>query len=104
MATVFLPVRVAVYTFAGNGIFIPNLQIPLGVWIGHLWLRIHQAIILSQTDNGSFAYGSACDSMLKELDPVHHAALRICSGAFRTSSVLSPYVTCNLLTLDLRRK
>ncbi|GFV06939.1 RNase H domain-containing protein [Trichonephila clavipes] len=31
-------------------------------------------------------------------------ALRICSGAFRTSPVQSLYVTCNQLPLDLQRK
>ncbi|GFT08775.1 RNase H domain-containing protein [Trichonephila clavipes] len=31
-------------------------------------------------------------------------ALRICSGAFRTSPVQSPYVNCNELPLDLRRR
>ncbi|GFV56723.1 RNA-directed DNA polymerase from mobile element jockey [Trichonephila clavipes] len=37
-------------------------------------------------------YGSACNSTLQKLDPVHHMALRICSGAFRTSPVQSLYV------------
>ncbi|GFX55950.1 putative RNA-directed DNA polymerase from transposon X-element [Trichonephila clavipes] len=40
----------------------------------------------------------------EKLDPVHHMALRICSGAFRTSPVQSLYVTCNQLPLDLRRR
>ncbi|GFX25481.1 RNase H domain-containing protein [Trichonephila clavipes] len=31
-------------------------------------------------------------------------ALRICSGAFRTSPVQSLYVTCHQLPLDLRRR
>ncbi|GFU66276.1 RNase H domain-containing protein [Trichonephila clavipes] len=49
-------------------------------------------------------YGSACNSTLKKLDPVHHMALRICSGTFRTSPVQSLYVTCYQLPLDLRRR
>ncbi|GFV78679.1 RNase H domain-containing protein [Trichonephila clavipes] len=43
-------------------------------------------------------------STLKKLDPVHHMALRICSGAFRTSPVQSLYVNCHQLPLDLRRR
>ncbi|GFX08526.1 RNase H domain-containing protein [Trichonephila clavipes] len=49
-------------------------------------------------------YKSACNSTLKKLDPVHHMALRICSGAFRTSPVQSLYVNCHQLPLDLRRR
>ncbi|GFW94804.1 RNase H domain-containing protein [Trichonephila clavipes] len=43
--------------------------------------------------------------LCKKLDPVHHMALRICSGAFRTSPVQSLYVICHhQLPLDLRRR
>ncbi|GFV81460.1 putative RNA-directed DNA polymerase from transposon X-element [Trichonephila clavipes] len=41
---------------------------------------------------GCVVYGSARASVLKRLDTVHHSALRICSGAFRTSPVTSLYV------------
>ncbi|GFU46479.1 probable RNA-directed DNA polymerase from transposon X-element [Trichonephila clavipes] len=66
--------------------------------------RVYQAIVLSRIDYGCVVYGSACNSTLKKLDPVHHMALRICSGAFRTSPVQSLYVTCHQLPLDLRRR
>ena len=36
-------------------------------------------------------YGSAGISYLKNLDIIHHSALRICSGTFRTSPVISLY-------------
>ncbi|GFV02320.1 RNase H domain-containing protein [Trichonephila clavipes] len=49
-------------------------------------------------------YGSARASVFIRLDTIHHSALRICSGAFRTSPVQSLYVTCNQLPLNLRRK
>ncbi|GFV35356.1 RNase H domain-containing protein [Trichonephila clavipes] len=68
-----------------------------------LWKRVYQAIVLSRIDYGCVVYGSACNSTLRE-DPVHHMALRICSGAFRTSPVQSLYVHCNRLPLDLRRR
>ncbi|GFW21974.1 putative RNA-directed DNA polymerase from transposon X-element [Trichonephila clavipes] len=67
-------------------------------------LRVYQAIVLSRIDYGCVVYGSACNSTLKKLDPVHHMALRICSGAFRTSPVQSLYVNCHQLPLDLRRR
>ncbi|GFV41848.1 putative RNA-directed DNA polymerase from transposon BS [Trichonephila clavipes] len=67
-------------------------------------LRVYQAIVLSCIDYGCVAYGSACNSTLQKLDPVHHMALRICSGAFRTSPVQSLYVNCHQLPLDLRRR
>ncbi|GFW48443.1 probable RNA-directed DNA polymerase from transposon X-element [Trichonephila clavipes] len=67
-------------------------------------LRVYQAIVLSRINYGCVVYGSACNSTLKKLDPVHHMALRICSGAFRTSPVQSLYVNCNQLPLDLRRR
>ncbi|GFT92388.1 RNase H domain-containing protein [Trichonephila clavipes] len=67
-------------------------------------LRVYHAIVLSCIDYGCVAYGSACNSTLQKLDPVHHMALRICSGAFRTSPVQSLYVNCHQLPLDLRRR
>ncbi|GFW69743.1 RNase H domain-containing protein [Trichonephila clavipes] len=67
-------------------------------------LRVCQAIVLSPIDYGCAIYGSACNSTLKKFDPDHHMALRICSGAFRTSLVQSLYVHCNQFPLDLRRR
>ncbi|XP_055951523.1 LOW QUALITY PROTEIN: podocin-like, partial [Argiope bruennichi] len=55
-------------------------------------LRIYQSVVLSRIDYGCEVYGSARTSVLKQLDTVHHTALRICSGAFRTSPVHSLYV------------
>ncbi|XP_055925872.1 uncharacterized protein LOC129957542 [Argiope bruennichi] len=67
-------------------------------------LRVYQAIILSRIDYGCMVYGSARPSVLRRLDTVHHSALRICSGAFRTSPVESLYVICHQLPLYLRCK
>ncbi|GBL87506.1 hypothetical protein AVEN_165128-1 [Araneus ventricosus] len=50
-------------------------------------LRVDRASILSKMDYGCVIYGSARQSVLKKLDPIHHSALRLCSGAFRTSPV-----------------
>lgn len=57
-------------------------------------LRIYRAVIRSKLDYGCAAYGAARSSVLKKLDTIHHSALRVCSGAFRTSPVLS---LCGLL-------
>ncbi|GFW61188.1 RNase H domain-containing protein [Trichonephila clavipes] len=51
-----------------------------------------------------FLYGSARASVLKRLDTIHHSALRIISGAFRTSPVTSLYVVCHQPSLELRRR
>ncbi|GFT53849.1 putative RNA-directed DNA polymerase from transposon X-element [Trichonephila clavipes] len=67
-------------------------------------LRVYQALILSRLDYGCVVYGSARASVLKRLDTVHHSALRICSGAFRTSPVTSLYVVCHQPPLELRRR
>ncbi|GBM82895.1 hypothetical protein AVEN_195525-1 [Araneus ventricosus] len=67
-------------------------------------LRIYQAAVLSRIDNGCLVYGSARSAALRRLDTVHHSALRICSGAFRTSPVESLYTICHQLPLHLRRK
>ncbi|GBO17316.1 putative RNA-directed DNA polymerase from transposon X-element [Araneus ventricosus] len=67
-------------------------------------LRIYQAVILSRIDYGCMVYGSARPTVLRRLDTIHHSALRICSGAFRTSPVESLYITCHQLPLDLRRQ
>ncbi|GFY60084.1 uncharacterized protein TNIN_356071 [Trichonephila inaurata madagascariensis] len=45
-------------------------------------LRLYRALIRSKLDYGSVVYSSACKSLLKILDPVHHQALRLCLGAF----------------------
>ncbi|GFX94815.1 putative RNA-directed DNA polymerase from transposon X-element [Trichonephila clavipes] len=49
-------------------------------------------------------YGSARASVLRRLDTIHHSALRIISGAFRTSPVTSLYVVCHQPPLELRRR
>ncbi|GFU58610.1 probable RNA-directed DNA polymerase from transposon X-element [Trichonephila clavipes] len=67
-------------------------------------LRVYQALILSRLDYGCVEYGSARASVLKRLDTIHHSALRICSGAFRTSPVTSLYVVCHQPPLELRRR
>ncbi|GBM34961.1 hypothetical protein AVEN_240335-1 [Araneus ventricosus] len=67
-------------------------------------LRIHQAVIISRIDYGYMVYGSARPTVLRWLDTIHHSALRICTGAFRTSPVESLYIIFHQLPLDSRRQ
>ncbi|GFT04820.1 putative RNA-directed DNA polymerase from transposon X-element [Trichonephila clavipes] len=66
-------------------------------------LRLYRALIRSKQYYGSVVYSSACKSLLKILDPVHHQALRLCLEAFRASPVESLYVEAYEPPLDLRR-
>ncbi|GFR16281.1 putative rna-directed dna polymerase from mobile element jockey-like protein [Trichonephila clavata] len=67
-------------------------------------IRLYRALIRSKLDYGSVVNSSACKSLLKILDPVHHQGLRLCLGAFRTSPVESLYAEAFEPPLDLRRK
>ncbi|XP_023231050.1 uncharacterized protein LOC111631090 [Centruroides sculpturatus] len=67
-------------------------------------LRIYRAIICSKLDYGCIIYGSVQESTLRMLDPIHHQALRLCTGAFRTSLVQSLYVDAYEPPLSLRRE
>jgi ribonuclease HI len=66
-------------------------------------LKIYHALIRSKLDYGSVVYGSARRSTLQKLNTVHHSALRICSGAFRTSPIDSLYVDNYEPPLHIRR-
>ncbi|GFX32477.1 putative RNA-directed DNA polymerase from transposon X-element [Trichonephila clavipes] len=66
-------------------------------------LRVYQALILSRLDYDCVVYGSARASVLRRLDTIHHSALRIISGAFRTAPVTSLYVVCHQPPLELRQ-
>ncbi|PVD32243.1 hypothetical protein C0Q70_07676 [Pomacea canaliculata] len=66
-------------------------------------LRLYRALIRSKLDYGSIIYGSARESYLKILDPIHHQGLRICLGAFRTTPVQSLYAEAGEPPLSLCR-
>jgi ribonuclease HI len=66
-------------------------------------IKIYYALIRSKLDYGCVVYGSARKSVLQRLNIIHHSALRLCSGAFRTSPVESLYVDCHEAPLNLRR-
>ncbi|GBN31838.1 RNA-directed DNA polymerase from mobile element jockey [Araneus ventricosus] len=66
-------------------------------------LRVYRSIIRSMIDYGSVVYGSARPSYLKRLDYVHHQALRLSLGAFRTSPIPSLYAEAFEPSLSSRR-
>ena len=53
---------------------------------------LYKYLVHSKEDYGRVGYGSTYSSCLKILDPVHNLGLRLCLGAFRTSSMESVYV------------
>ena len=67
-------------------------------------LRIYRAVIRSKLDYGSVLYGNAPESVLSKRTPVHNAALRLCTGAFRSSPVVSIYADAGVPPLHIRRQ
>ena len=57
--------------------------------------RVYRSLIHSRLDYGCQIYGSATTTCLKTLDSIHHRALPLAKGAFRSSPVLILYAeTC----------
>ena len=52
-------------------------------------LQIYRATTRSQIDYGCQVYASAPNRFLKRLDSIHHLAIRLCTGAFRSSPINS---------------
>ena len=58
-------------------------------------LKLFKAFIRSKLDYGCMVYQSASHTTLKKLMPVQNEALRVCTGAFRTSPTSSLHIVCN---------
>lgn len=67
-------------------------------------VRLYNALVRSRLDYGAIVYGSARESVLKMLDPVHHLGLRLATGAFRTSPIMSLYADTYQISLGKRRQ
>ena len=67
-------------------------------------MNVYRAITRAKLDYGCEVYGSASKTALKMIDPIHHQALRVCTGAFRTSPRESLYVEAKEPSLTDRRK
>ena len=67
-------------------------------------LLLYRSMIRSKLDYACFVYDSASESSKRSLDTVHHAALRVATGAFRTSPSISLLAEAHELPLSLRRQ
>lgn len=67
-------------------------------------LKLFNAFIRPILEYGCVIYGGVNDQKLQALNTIYHAALRLISGAFRTSPVKSLYVESGQAPLTIRRK
>ena len=89
-----------------------------GLWRGDRgWLRagrrwgasrealrtVYQGLIRAGMDYGSVVYGSAAQTHLRKLDVLQAKALRVCSGAVKSTPVPALQVAMGEMPLDLRR-
>lgn len=66
-------------------------------------MRLYKAVIRPRLDYGSIVYGSASAAALSSLEVVANEAMRIASGAFKSSPISSLQVLTNEAPLSLRR-
>ncbi|KAK3869753.1 hypothetical protein Pcinc_024981 [Petrolisthes cinctipes] len=66
-------------------------------------LMLYKSLIRSRVDYGSIVYGSASESVLKGLDVVQNACLRVCLGALRCTRIERLEVESQVPPLRLRR-
>jgi hypothetical protein len=69
-----------------------------------IMLRFYRSLVLSKLDYCSFIYGSATQAKFRILDPVHHAGIRLATGAFCTIPVVSLYAESGEHSLSVRMK
>lgn len=65
--------------------------------------QIYTGIIRSDLDYGCLVYSSAAKTHLDKLDRIQHQALRLCTGAFKTTPTAALEVETGEMPLDLRR-
>ena len=67
-------------------------------------LTLYRSLIRSKLDYACMIYDAACASSKRPLDTIHHTAVRIATGALRTSPTASLLIEADEMTLALRRK
>ena len=67
-------------------------------------LLLYKSLILSKLNYGCEIYSSATEARLRILDSVHHAGVRLATGAFRSSPIPSLLVDAGVLPLDIHRQ
>ena len=65
-------------------------------------VRLYCSFVRSRLEYGSAVFSSICKSYVKKLEPIQNQGLRICLGAFRTSTMQSLYIEANEPPLYLR--
>lgn len=65
-------------------------------------LLLHQSLIRSKLEYGCEVYPSGKEAHLRVLDSVHHAGIRLATGAFRLPPIPSLLVDAGVFPLDLR--
>ena len=66
-------------------------------------LNLYRSLIRSKIDYGSQIYATASDHILARLNSVHNQAIRLCTGAFRSSPVVSLNAESGEPPLEYRR-
>jgi len=66
-------------------------------------LRLYVMLVKPKLDYGSEIYSSAAPSTLDRLTPIHNAAIRIATGAFRSSPLISLYAESGIKPIDTYR-
>ena len=64
---------------------------------------LYMSLIRSKLDYGCQAYMSASHAQLHRLDVIQNTALRLATGAYKSTSSKSLEVECNIMPLSLRR-
>ena len=70
----------------------------------HMIMHLYRALIRSKLEHGQIVYGSASDSNLRELDAIPNEAIRIATGAFKSSPISTMQVLVNERPLQIRRE
>ena len=72
--------------------------------VSNTLLLLYKSLVRSKLDYGCQLYSSASESVLARLEPVQNTALRIASGAFRSSPVRSLQSLCGVPPLQYHRE
>jgi hypothetical protein len=67
-------------------------------------MKIYQAMILPVINYGSTIYSSAKTEHIAKLEPLQNEALRLATGAFRSTRITGLQVEANMMPLEFRRE
>jgi len=67
-------------------------------------MSLYRMLIRSKIDYGSIVYASASEATLANLEPIQNEAIRIATGAFRTTPISSLQILANEPPMHFRRR